>query len=153
MFSHHPSDMMTNLAPDPRDRDEPIHSGDELVAVLHRHPQVVAWVNGHCHRNRITPRRHVESRRSFWEINTASLIDPPQQARVIEVASNGDGTLSLFTTVIKAHSPASAPRTDLSPVGLASLDRELAFNDPALVDRRGSRTDGNTELLLIDPLA
>ena len=98
----------------------------------------VAWVNGHCHRNRITPRRHVESRRSFWEINTASHIDAPQQARVIEVASNGDGTLSLFTTMIDADSPARAPRTDLSPVGLASLYRELAFNDPSHLDRRGS---------------
>ena len=153
LFSHHPSDMMTNLAPDPREPHEPRHSGDELVAVLHRHPHVLAWVNGHCHRNRITPRRHVESRRSFWEINTASHIDAPQQARVIEVASNGDGTLSVFTTMIDADSPARVPRTDLSPIGLASLYRELAFNDPSHLDRRGSRADGNTELLLVDPLA
>lgn len=153
VFSHHPSDMMTNLAPDPRDPREPRHSGDEVVAVLHRHPNVIAWVNGHCHHNRITPRRHVESRRSFWEINTASHIDAPQQARVIEVASNGDGTLSLFTTMIDADSPASAPYSDLTPVGLASLYRELAYNDLTFFDRRGSHEDGNAELLLTDPLA
>jgi len=153
VFSHHPSDRMTNLAPDPRDPHEPRHSGDEVVAVLHRFPNVIAWVNGHCHRNRITPRRHVESRRSFWEINTASHVDAPQQARVVEVASNGDGTLSLFTTMIDADSPPSAPYTDLTPVGLASLYRELAFNDLTFIDRRGSHEDGNTELLLADPLA
>ncbi len=153
VFSHHPSDAMTNLVPDPRDLLEERHSGDELVAALHRHPHVLAWVNGHCHRNRITPRRHAEPRRSFWEINTASHIDAPQQARVVEVASNGDGTLSLFTTMIDADSPARALHTDLAPVGLASLYRELAFNDPSFLDRRGSQADGNTELLLVDPLA
>ena len=153
VFSHHPSDTMTNLAPDPRDPHEPRHSGDEVVALLHRYPNVIAWVNGHCHRNRITPRRHVEPRRSFWEINTASHVDAPQQARIIEVASNRDGTLSLFTTMIDADSPARAPDNDLSPVGLASLYRELAFNDLTYIDRRGSHVDGNTELLLADPLA
>lgn len=153
VFSHHPSDRMTNLAPDPRDPHEPRHSGDELVALLHRYPHVIAWVNGHCHRNRITPRRHVEPRRSFWEINTASHIDAPQQARVIEVAVNGDGTLSLFTTMIDADAPARASYTDLTPAGLASLYRELAFNEVSPVDRRGSHADGNAELLLTDPLA
>jgi metallophosphoesterase (TIGR03767 family) len=153
VFSHHPSDRMTNLAPDPRDASEPRHAGDELVALLHRHSNVIAWVNGHCHRNRITPREHDEPRRSFWEINTASHVDAPQQARIIEVASNGDGTLSLFTTMIDADSPARAARTDLTPVGLASLYRELAYNDLTFRDRRGSREDGNAELLLADPLA
>ena len=153
VFSHHPSDRMTNLAPDPRDPHEPRHPGDEVLALLHAHPQVIAWVNGHCHRNRITPRRHLDPRRSFWEINTASHVDAPQQARVIEVAANSDGTLSLFTTMIDADAPASAPYDDLTPAGLASLYRELAFNDLTPVDRRGSHEDGNAELLLVDPLA
>jgi len=131
VFSHHPSDMMANLAPDPRDPDEPRHSGDDVLAVLHRHPQVIAWVNGHRHGNRILPRRHMDPRRSFWEINTASHVDAPQQARVIEVAANGDGTVSLFTTMVDADSPARAPHTDLTPTGLASLYRELAYNDPS----------------------
>ncbi|MGL5809881.1 MAG: TIGR03767 family metallophosphoesterase [Nocardioides sp.] len=153
VFSHHPSDKMTNVVPDPRDPAEPRHSGDKLVALLHRHPHVVAWVNGHCHHNRITPRRHPDSRRSFWEINTASHVDAPQQARVVEVARNGDGTLSLFTTMIDADAPVRAAYTDLTPAGLASLYRELAFNDPTYLSRQGSRADGNTELLLADPFA
>ncbi len=153
VFSHHPSHRMTNLAPDPRDPGETRHSGGEVLDLLHRHPQVIAWVNGHCHLNRITPRRHVDARRSFWEINTASHVDAPQQGRVIEVAANGDGTLSLFTTMFDADSPASAPFGDLSTLGLASLYRELAYNDPDLIGRAGSQGDGNAELLLDDPLA
>jgi len=55
--------------------------------------------------------------------------------------------------MIDADSPARAARTDLTPVGLASLYRELAYNDLTFTDRRGSRADGNAELLLVDPLA
>ena len=153
VFSHHPSDMMTNLAPDPRDPHEPRRAGGDVLALLHQHPQVVAWVNGHRHRNSITPHRHDDPHRSFWEINTASHVDSPQQARVIELAANGDGTLSLFTTMIDADSHARASRTDLTLTGLASLYRELAYNDPSAVDRRGGRQDANTELMLADPLA
>lgn len=153
VFSHHPSTDMDNLAPDPRSPEDRRHGGGELVELLHRFPQVVAWVNGHTHRNRITPHRHDDPRRSFWEINTASHVDAPQQARLIEVAGNGDGTMSLFTTMLDADSPAAAPYDDLSTTGLAALCRELAYNDPAYLDRSGLPGDRNTELLLVDPLS
>jgi len=45
-FSHHPSTSMENLAPDPRSPHERRHTGKKLLEVLHRHPNVVAWVNG-----------------------------------------------------------------------------------------------------------
>jgi hypothetical protein len=144
---------MDNLAVDPRTPTDARHGGHELVDFLHRFPHVVAWVNGHSHSNRITAHRHSDPRRSFWEINTASHVDAPQQARIIELASNGDGTVSLFTTMIDADAPAESSYDDLSPRGLASLYRELAFNDPAYLDRRGLPTDRNTELILVDPLS
>ncbi|MET3961260.1 metallophosphoesterase (TIGR03767 family) [Marmoricola sp. OAE513] len=152
VLSHHPSGSMRNLAEDPRFPGEQRHGDDELRRVLHRHPQVVAWVNGHTHRNDITPHRHDEAKRSFWEINSASHTDAPQQARVIEVARNGDGTISLFTTMIDADAPLVADPDDLSPAGLASYYRELAFNDRPWHARAGRRRDRNTELLLRDPL-
>jgi metallophosphoesterase (TIGR03767 family) len=153
VFSHHPSTAMDNLAPDPRTPADSRHGGQELIDLLHRFPQVVAWVNGHSHCNQITAHRHGDPRRSFWEINSASHVDAPQQARIIELAGNRDGTLSLFTTMVDADSAAESPYDDLSPRGLASLYRELAFNDPAYLDRRGLPSDRNTELLLVDPLS
>jgi len=152
VFTHHPSDTMTNLAPDPRAPGERRHGGDELVNLLHRFPNVLAWINGHTHRNRITAHAATDARCSFWEINSASHIDAPQQARVIEIARNGDGTVSLFTTMIDADSPLEAGYDDLSVSGLASLYRELSYNDPAYRERRGSSRDRNTELVLADPL-
>ena len=152
VFTHHPSHAMANLAPDPRTPTEDRHSGAELIDLLHRFPNVLAWINGHSHRNRITAHRARDPRHSFWEINTVSHVDAPQQARMIEIASNGDGTLSLFTTMVDADSPLETGYDDLSLPGLASLYRELGFNDPAYRDRRGSCEDRNTELLLVDPL-
>jgi hypothetical protein len=71
---------------------------------------------------------------------------------MIEVGSNGDGTVSLFTTMIDADAPLAAEHDDLSLSGLASLYRELGYNDPAYRDRIGSPRDSNTDLILADPL-
>jgi len=153
LFSHHTSDTMGNILPDARHPLEPRLTGDAFVALLHRFPNVLAWVNGHTHTNRITPRPGPTPAQGFWEINTASHIDFPQHARVIEVADNGDGTLSLFTTLIEARSPYAADYGDTSPAGLASLYRELSFNDPhADGGHVGAAADHNTELLAVHPL-
>ncbi|MET0132176.1 MAG: TIGR03767 family metallophosphoesterase [Kibdelosporangium sp.] len=152
LFSHHSSGSMDNLLPDPTNLLERRHDGPALVALLNRFPNVVAWVNGHTHRNEILAHRGSTPEQGFWEINTASHIDFPHHARIIELTDNGDGTLSLFTTLIEADSPYSTSFDDSSPAGLASLYREIALNDlHADPDLLGSAVDRNTELLLAKP--
>ncbi|MGW2186494.1 TIGR03767 family metallophosphoesterase, partial [Streptomyces sp. NPDC001719] len=121
--------------------------------LLQRYPNVVAWVNGHTHENRITAHGHTVPERAFWEINTASHVDFPQHARIIEIADNGDGTLSLFTTLVESAAPYTTDFSDTSEAGLAALYRELSYNDPyATPDRKlGAPVDHNTELLLTKP--
>lgn len=156
VFSHHHSPSMTRR-PDAARAEERRHDGDEVIALLSRFPNVVAWINGHSHINRITPHAHPTAARSFWEVNTASHVDYPQHARVIELVDNHDGTLSLFTTLIESAAPHRTDFDDLSAVGLASLYRELSYNAPGLaagmtgtVDegRAGTAADRNTELLV-----
>ncbi|MFC9651096.1 TIGR03767 family metallophosphoesterase [Streptomyces sp. NPDC056937] len=143
IFSHHNSWTMTNTHPDPAHPGEARHNGDEVLALLKRNRNVLAWVNGHSHRNSILPHG------SFWEISTASHIDFPQLARVIEIADNGDGTLSLFTTLIESAAPHRTDFEDLSQTGLAALYRELSHNAPGSTTApSGKSTDRNTELLL-----
>ncbi|MTE19067.1 TIGR03767 family metallophosphoesterase [Streptomyces sp. TRM43335] len=130
VFSHHYSDSMTT-------------GGTELLALLERHGNVVAWINGHSHRNRITPHD------GFWEVTTASHVDHPQLARTVELTDNGDGTLSLFVTCVESAAPYAADEGDLSRTGLASLYRELAFNAPGRnTTLAGEPGDRNAELLL-----
>ncbi|WP_282699438.1 TIGR03767 family metallophosphoesterase [Streptomyces sp. CC219B] len=143
VFSHHTSATMDNTNRDPARPDERRHNGQELLALLGRHRNVLAWVNGHIHRNNIT------ARDGFWEISTASHVDYPQLARVIELVDNKDGTLSLFTTCVESAAPHRTDFTDLSQTGLAALYRELSYNAPgARTDLAGDRADRNTELLL-----
>jgi hypothetical protein len=90
----------------------------------------------------------------LWEITTASHIDWPQQARLIEVADNADGTLSIFATMVDHTGPASYGGNVSNPTQLASLARELAANDwHDHSSGAGTPDDRNVELLVANPLA
>ncbi|MFC6705131.1 hypothetical protein [Flexivirga alba] len=70
------------------------------------------------------------------------------------MCDNADGTLSLFTTLIESAAPYQASYDDSSPAALASLYRELSYNDIHRdPNRMGSDADRNTELLLKNPMA
>ncbi|WP_030753242.1 TIGR03767 family metallophosphoesterase [Streptomyces sp. NRRL S-31] len=148
VFSHHTSKTMTNTRPDPARPGEKRHGGAEVVSVLSAHANVLAWVNGHIHKNVVTPHKAAGGR-SFWEISTASHVDHPQLARVIELTDNKDGTVSLFTTLVESAAPHRTDYADLSQTGLAALYRELAYNAPgANRTLAGGAADRNTELVL-----
>ncbi|MFI0240078.1 TIGR03767 family metallophosphoesterase [Streptomyces sp. NPDC016845] len=149
VFSHHTSRSMRNLREDPRHPGERRHGGKELAAVLGRHRPVLAWVNGHSHKNAITPHPGDDGTGGYWEVSTASHVDFPQLARVIEIADNHDGTLSLFTTCVESAAPHRTDFTDLGQTGLAALYRELSFNAPgSRATLSGTPGDRNTELVL-----
>lgn len=155
VFSHHTSSSMTNpLVLTGLDLNPRI-LGDQVVATLLASKNVVAWVNGHTHRNQVTAHRSVDGSSGFWEINTASHVDFPQQSRLIELADNHDGTLSIFTTMLDHAAPANHGGTLADSVHVAALARELSANDPQLRSsaQEGSLDDRNTELLLRNPLA
>ncbi|MEU2351114.1 TIGR03767 family metallophosphoesterase [Modestobacter sp. NPDC049651] len=125
---------------------------EEVAALLARHRCVVLWLNGHTHRSAVT------AHGSWWEVTAPSLIDWPQQARVVELL-RGDGVLTIATTMLDHAGPADAAAGE-DPVHLAGLSRELAANDwqargTALESnpRAGAAADRNTLLHLPDPWA
>ena len=164
VFAHHPIASLVQAAPgvhlgqgDCRSVPEPVE------CLLLRHPAVKALVAGHQHRNRIEPHTRPGGG-GFWEIVSAAHTDWPQQARVIELLDNRDGTVSMLATVVDHAAPArpgprpkrSGPRLSAREVQwLASVARELAYNDPhnGGADRRGSRTDRNVELVVPNTFA
>lgn len=149
--SHHTSDTMDN--PLVGDKDpQPRVLGPQVLTELLACRRVIAWVNGHTHRNAVTAHRRGEHG-GFWEINTASHVDFPQQSRLIEVADNRDGTLSIFCTMVDHAAPPSYEGRLGDPVALAALSRELGANDwqAREDDKRGRRRDRNVELLVRAP--
>ena len=113
----------------------------------------MAWINGHTHKNTGARPHPRPSGGGLWEINTASHIDWPQQSRLIEIADNQDGTLSIFTTMVDHAGPTSYAGNTSDTVRLASLGRELAANDPQnrTDSGRGQLADRNVELLVTKP--
>ena len=123
LFSHHPLETMVNDTRPPG-ADRRILAA-ELREVLLAHPNVVAWVNGHTHVHAVTP--VTDGGSGFWQITTASHIDWPQQARLIEFLAGPDG-LAIACTVIDSAAAAAYQGTG-EPADLAALSRELAAND------------------------
>jgi 3',5'-cyclic AMP phosphodiesterase CpdA len=88
--------------------------GASVLALLDRHPRTVAALCGHTHANRITPRRGPGG--GYWLIETASLIDYPQQARALRVYETEGGGVALRTWML-----------DHAPGGLGNVSRELSY--------------------------
>lgn len=149
--SHHNSATMDNVFVATGGDLSPRVTGDEVLSLLLAHPEVVAWVNGHTHTNRVVP--HVRaSGGGLWEITTAAHIDWPQQSRLLEVTDNADGTLSIFTTMVDHAGPPSAGAGLSNPARLAGLGREIALNDWHDHDSgSGTALDRNVELVVADP--
>ena len=86
-------------------------------------------------------------------MTTASHVDWPQQARVIELVDNHDGTLSLFGTMIEHAASARVDHDAADVAGLAGVARELGMNDAGAGPERkvGSPADRNVELVLPAP--
>ncbi len=100
----------TNLAPrqfyvTAKNQAEPQFSGykteAQMIATLHRYPNLILLMAGHRHMNTVTPQpspdpAHPEN--GFWEVETPSLRDFPQQFRTWEILRNSDNTISIVTT-------------------------------------------------------
>ena len=152
----HGHDLNPGCDSDPR-LSLPLHLGNALIALFHQYPNVIAHVSGHTHDNVITPQPGPGGS-GFWEIQTSAIADWPSQSRVLELMDNGDGTLSLFGTLLNTAAPVDNPPsgTDASAFDtetLASIARTVTYNDPQGGPDGSEGTDGarNVELLVNDP--
>jgi hypothetical protein len=96
-----------------------------MLAELARSPRVVAVLNGHTHRNAITPQSTGAG--GYWEITTASLIDYPQQARALQLRATADGGIAIRTWMLDHTGDGS----------LGMISRELSY-----LDAQGGRPEG-----------
>jgi metallophosphoesterase (TIGR03767 family) len=130
ILSHHPSTKLINTyAPFGA---EPRVGQDRIKQALLSHKNVIAWLAGHDHQNRI---QLIGGLGGFWHIETCSLIDWPQQGRLVDVFK-GVNEYLIVTTMFDHQSPVRVtekqrplPEFDLNNnFHLASLSRELAAN-------------------------
>jgi metallophosphoesterase (TIGR03768 family) len=88
-----------------------------LIAELQSHPNLLMWIAGHRHVN--TVKAFVSSdptrpEKGFWQVETSSLRDFPQQLRTFEIYVNSDETISIMATdvdpAVKEGTPAATSR-------------------------------------------
>lgn len=173
LFSHHSSPTLRNPGGDAegqpfhcfRKTDQPeCESGEGLKNLLHRFPNVVAWVNGHEHNNAVRAfpaPGEKDPARGFWEINTAAHIDWPQQSRLIEIAwepGRRADTVLIYGTIVDHGAPPDPDRDAQSTVTfLSSLSRVEAYYDActregqAKCEAPGRRKDRNVRLVTKAP--
>ena len=149
---------------DPR-RSAPLHLGlrgpTSLRALLLRHPNVILYVTGHMHSNRVIPWFKSGGRSGFWQVTTASHMSYPQQTRLVELMDYGNGTLSIVNTVLDTAAPIQPPAPGTPAAGLTegqlgSLSRMLSANvrERAVTATAAAASpypSGNVELLVPDP--
>ena len=88
-----------------------------LVSTLQDTPNLLAWIAGHRHLNTVkafVSPDATKPERGFWQVETASLRDFPQQFRTFEIHLNSDYTVSSVTTnvdpAVAAGTPAAQSR-------------------------------------------
>lgn len=125
LASHHPlATMFNDYAPKGASR-RVCH--EELETMLLEYPVIVAWLAGHEHRHHVRWIGSFDQSRGFWQIETASHADWPQQSRVIEVVEASGGEIFIGLTVVDHAAPVEYEHSD-HPIALAALSRVISAN-------------------------
>ena len=103
------------INPDPR---APVQNAVDLpglVAELHRHPNLLVWLAGHRHLNTVKAFIGPTPEAGFWQVETSSLRDFPQQLRTFGILLNSDDSVSVVATnvdpAVREGTPAAKSRT------------------------------------------
>ena len=175
LFSHHSSATLQNPGTDEagapyhcfRRSDTPeCQDARGLKHLLHAFPNVILWVNGHEHNNAVRSFPNPGDKRperGFWEINTASHIDWPQQSRLIEVAwAPGDGakadSIYIYGTTVDHGAPLEPNEESQGMIDfLASVGRVESYRDACIrqgqanCEAAGDAGDQNVKLVMKAP--
>jgi metallophosphoesterase (TIGR03768 family) len=85
-----------------------------LITELQSHPNLILWISGHLHHNTIKAFPGPTPEQGFWQVETSSLRDFPQQFRTFEIYLNSDNTISIVATNVdpaaKDGTPAATSR-------------------------------------------
>ena len=113
-FTCKEGDPLENFAPVP---PYSVVTDAMLLATLHNYPNLLLWIAGHRHINVVTPQPAPQGKGQeygFWEVETSSLRDFPQEFRTFEIVRNDNNTVSIFVTdvdpAVQGESPAAKSR-------------------------------------------
>jgi metallophosphoesterase (TIGR03768 family) len=114
---------------------------EDLVSALQGTPNLLMWIAGHRHLNTVKaflPPATGGPESGFWQVETSSLRDFPQQFRTFEIYLNGDYSISMTVTNVD---PAVAEGTP------AATSRKYAIATQQIVQNDLTPNSCNTSVM------
>lgn len=105
-----------------------------LVTKLQNTPNLLLWVAGHRHFNTVKAFKSpisTEPERGFWQVETSSLRDFPQQFRTFDIFLNSDYTISIVTVNVDPSVAAGTPAAKSRSYAIATqqiINTDLMLN-------------------------
>ncbi len=127
-----PQNTLTDTTPFPM-WPGPLYTDEYVLSTLHQYPNLILWMAGHRHVNVVTPQPDPsgDPTLAFWEVETCSLRDHPQQFRTFDIRRNSDNTVSIIITnvdpAVQPGSPAYKSRG--YAIGAARVYLSYPLND------------------------
>ncbi|MGC9044232.1 MAG: metallophosphoesterase family protein [Myxococcota bacterium] len=97
-------------------------SGEELIALLNQYPNVLLHLVGHGHEHRVVPHPSPDAdiTKGYYEVETTSTLDFPQQGNIYEFVYSGDNVVTIYKTVFDHNSKEGS---------MAYIARGIAISD------------------------
>lgn len=122
----------TNIAP----QHQNAVSLAELVKTLQNTPNLLMWIAGHRHLNTVKAFPSTDPAKpeqGFWQVETSSLRDFPQQFRTFEIYLNSDYSISIVTVNVDPAVAEGTPAATSRKYAIAVqqiVQNELSQNSP-----------------------
>ncbi|MBE0621660.1 MAG: TIGR03768 family metallophosphoesterase [Burkholderiales bacterium] len=114
----------------------------ELIVELQTNTNVLMWIAGHRHVNAVkafvSPDPIDAPEKGFWQVETSSLRDYPQQFRTFEIYVNSDYTISIVATnvdpAVQIGTPAATSRKYAVAATQIANDQHIYQTPSELID-------------------
>ncbi len=127
----------------------------DLVNKLQSCPNLLMWIAGHRHLNVVKAFPSADATKpeqGFWQVETASLRDWPQQFRTFQIYLNSDYTVSIVTVNVDPSVAEGTPAAVSRKYAIATqqiVGNDLQENNPNYLNYQGQA--GGSLLPTIDP--
>lgn len=117
-----------------------------LVKTLHDTPNLLMWIAGHRHLNVVKAFPSPDPSRpeqGFWQVETSSLRDFPQQFRTFEIYLNADDTVSVEAVNVDVAAAEGTPAAQARKYAIAAqqiVGHDKQVNAPNLATAAGRGT-------------
>lgn len=129
--------------------DNIIMNGSLLVDTLNQCPNVIAHLVAHSHLNNIRARPGKENEHGYWEIESGSMVNWPQQFRILDIQVDATTGVGVIKSTMLNHVTESPLYVAQRGRFLAYLERYLEgapYSDEALTGAEGDADDRNAML-------